>query len=217
MPDCCATGSTQGSVAERMRVLSQEEQFLFEDSEQGRAALLAKVEAVIEDMERRLPDYFGRSPSKPSWSSVSPRSSTAGAAMGYYDGPPATGGPGIFWLNMRSMDELAWFAMPTLTYHETLPGHHLQVALSRSQGQKPTLWRYSVNSGYSEGWALYSERLASEMGVYEDDPYGDLGRLQDELMRAVRLVSIPACITSAGPSTRPSATSPTPPARASRR
>ncbi len=183
-----ALGMTRGSVAERMQALAREEQFKFADSDAGRAELLARVEGLVVDMQGRLPDYFGRLPEESVVVRRVPPELEAGAAMGFYDGPPASGGPGTFWLNMRSMEELTWFSMPTLTYHETVPGHHLQVALSRSQGQKPLLWRYTINSGYSEGWALYSELLAAEMGVYEDDPYGDLGRLQDELMRAVRLV-----------------------------
>lgn len=183
-----SVGLSEGSVAQRMQALAKDERFLFEDSDEGRAQLLAKVEDTVEDMERRLPDYFGNLPPQPVVVKPVPVELQAGSAMGYYDGPPASGGPGIFWLNMRSMAELPWFSMPTLTYHETVPGHHLQIALARLQTGKPLLWRYTLNSAYAEGWALYAEYLAAEMGVYEDDPYGDLGRLQDELHRAIRLV-----------------------------
>ena len=181
-------GLAEGSVAERMQMLARDERFLFEDSDEGRAKLLAKIQGTVEDMERRLPNYFGKLPPQPVAVKPVPVELQAGSAMGYYDGPPATGGPGVFWLNMRSMADLPWFSMPTLTYHETVPGHHLQIALARLQTGKPLLWRYTLNSAYSEGWALYAEYLAAEMGVYHDDPYGDLGRLRDELHRAVRLV-----------------------------
>lgn len=80
-----------------------------------------------------------------------------------------------------------YYSMPTLTYHETIPGHHLQIGLA-SELDLPLLRSIEVFLGFTEGWALYSERLAWELGWYEDDPYGNLGRLSDEMMRAVRLV-----------------------------
>jgi len=80
-----------------------------------------------------------------------------------------------------------YYSMPTLTYHETIPGHHLQIALA-SELPLPLIRKIEAFLGFAEGWALYSERLAWELGWYEDDPYGNLGRLSDEMMRAVRLV-----------------------------
>ncbi|MCK5212793.1 MAG: DUF885 domain-containing protein, partial [Dehalococcoidia bacterium] len=80
-----------------------------------------------------------------------------------------------------------YYAMPTLTFHETIPGHHLQIGLA-SELDLPLLRRIEVFLGFTEGWALYSERLAWELGWYDDDPFGNLGRLSDEMMRAVRLV-----------------------------
>jgi uncharacterized protein (DUF885 family) len=77
--------------------------------------------------------------------------------------------------------------MPTVTYHEAVPGHHTQVAIARELGL-PTFRRYVEYNAFIEGWALYAERLASELGLYEDDPYGNIGRLELELLRAVRLV-----------------------------
>ena len=79
---------------------------------------------------------------------------------------PDGGGPGIFWINLRDTGDLPWFRMPTLTYHETVPGHHLQVALARSQAERPMLWRFHINSAYSEGWALYAEALAAKNLIY---------------------------------------------------
>ncbi len=77
--------------------------------------------------------------------------------------------------------------MPTVAYHEAIPGHHLQVALSQEM-DLPAFRRFAQYNGFVEGWALYAERLAAEAGLYEDDPYGDIGRLELELVRAVRLV-----------------------------
>lgn len=182
-------GYRDGSVGERMQRLAGEERFLFPDTEAGRSDLLARIESTAADMLSRLPDYFGELPEREFVVRPVPEARQAGEAAGSYSRPPADGDqPGIFWINLRAMDELPWFNMPTLTYHETVPGHHLQLVVSASQASRPDLWRFGINSAYSEGWALYAERLAAEMGVYADDPFGDLGRLQAELFRAVRLV-----------------------------
>lgn len=182
-------GYREGSVGERMRRLAGEERFLFPDTDAGRAALLARIEATAEEMRGRLPEYFGKLSERDFVVRPVPEVRQVGDSGGSYSRPPAGGDePGIFWINLRAMDELPWFNMPTLTYHETVPGHHLQGTLFAAQVSRPALWRYSQNSAYSEGWALYAERLAAEMGVYKDDPFGDLGRLQAELFRAVRLV-----------------------------
>lgn len=182
-------GYPEGSVGERMQRLAGEGRFLFPDTDAGRAALLARIEATAENMRGRLPGYFGKLPERTFVVRPVPEARQAGEARGSYSRPPAGGDePGIFWINLRAMDELPWFEMPTLTYHETVPGHHLQGTLSAAQTSRPALWRYAINSAYSEGWALYAERLAAEMGAYSDDPFGDLGRLQAELFRAARLV-----------------------------
>jgi uncharacterized protein (DUF885 family) len=184
-----AQGLRDGSVGERIRALASEPRFLYPDTAEGRAALLERIEATAADMQKRLPAYFGVLPAQGFTVRPVPAERQAGASLGFYDGPPADGSaPGTFWINLRSMDELAWFGMPTLTYHETVPGHHLQIALARSSAERPALWRFTYNAAYSEGWALYAEQLAAEMGVYADDPFGNLGRLRDELHRAVRLV-----------------------------
>jgi uncharacterized protein (DUF885 family) len=96
--------------------------------------------------------------------------------------------PGIFYANLRDMGELPRFSMKTIAYHEAVPGHHFQLALALEMKGVPTFRKLSLFQAYGEGWALYAERLAKEAGCYRDDPYGDLGRLSDELLRSVRLV-----------------------------
>jgi uncharacterized protein (DUF885 family) len=117
-----------------------------------------------------------------------PAFSQDSAPGGYYDAPALDGSrPGIYWINLR--DTAIWpkYAVPTLTYHEAVPGHHLQGAIALGL-DAPLLANILYSNAYGEGWALYAEALAQEMGLYDGDPYGDLGRLQDELHRAVRLV-----------------------------
>jgi len=182
-------GLSGNSVAFRMQQLARDPAYLYPETDAGREALLASVQDTVADMQRRLPAYFGQLPDQPVKVERMPLDQEAGGAMGVYWGPAVGGeGAGLFLLNMRSMAELPWFTLPTLVYHETVPGHHLQTALSRARSERPLLWRVATNSAFSEGWALYAERLAAEMGVYQGDVAADLGRLQYELQRAVRLV-----------------------------
>ena len=96
--------------------------------------------------------------------------------------------PGVFYANLRDMSEISKWSMPTLAYHEGVPGHHFQISLAQELKGLPQFRKLIPFTAYQEGWALYTEWLASEAGWYKDDPFGDLGRLQAELFRAVRLV-----------------------------
>ncbi len=184
-----AQGYREGTVGQRMRALAAEPRFQFPDTEAGRAELIARVEATAAAMQARLPEYFNTLPPADVAVREMPEAEQASAPQAYYyPAPPGGGEPGGFWINTRSMEELPWFVLPTLTYHETVPGHHLEVSLSYGREGRPDLWRYSSNDAFTEGWAMYAEQLAKEMGVYDEDPFGDLGRLRDELFRAARLV-----------------------------
>jgi uncharacterized protein (DUF885 family) len=141
--------------------------------------IVAEYETIITEAEQRTPVAFDLLPSA--------RVEVVGGPSGGYYVPPAMDGsrPGLFYA--ASTGTQPRFSMPTLAYHEAIPGHHLQLALAQEL-DLPT-FRHSVGfTAYAEGWALYAERLAWEMGFYDDDPYGDLGRLQFEAFRAVRLV-----------------------------
>jgi uncharacterized protein (DUF885 family) len=96
--------------------------------------------------------------------------------------------PGTFFANLRDTAETPTWGMKTLAYHEGIPGHHFQIATALDLKGLPLIRQQSLYGAYVEGWALYAERLAAEIGMYKDDPLGDLGRLQAELLRAVRLV-----------------------------
>jgi uncharacterized protein (DUF885 family) len=109
-----------------------------------------------------------------------------GPTGGYYTAPAVDGSrPGMFYA--QNTGSIPWYSMPTLAYHEAVPGHHTQIAIAQ-QLELPAIRRASEFTAYVEGWALYAERLVWELGFYEGDPYGDLGRLQMEAFRAARLV-----------------------------
>jgi len=184
-------GYRNGTVGDRMTALATEARFLYPDDEAGRAKLIADVEAMVKRVQAAQPRFLHRStiPPQPIEVRRVPVANQDSAPGGYYDGPSLDGSrPGIYWINLRDIKEVASFNLPTLTYHEAVPGHHTQNAIQINQGDVPLLLKLASFNGYSEGWALYAERLASELGFYADDPFGDLGRLQDELFRAVRLV-----------------------------
>jgi uncharacterized protein (DUF885 family) len=141
--------------------------------------MVSMFEGLIADADTRLGDAFDIRPKA--------KVIVEGADSGGYYMPPAVDGsrPGIFYATLRGSDTK--FNMPTLLYHETIPGHHYQIAIAQ-ETDLPPLRRNMDFTGYVEGWALYAERLMSELGVYQDNPYGDLGRLQYEAFRAARLV-----------------------------
>ena len=181
-------GYTEGSVGERMQRLNVEERFVYPNTAEGRAALIADARAQIEGIKEVLPQWFATRVNYPVEVRAVPEYSQDSAPTGYYN-PPAKDGsrPGVYWLNVRDTAVHPRFALPTLTYHESIPGHHLHFATAIDQDVPPLVTAIWSNAA-GEGWALYSEQLAAEMGMYDDDPYGDLGRLQAELHRAVRLV-----------------------------
>ncbi len=181
-------GYTEGSVGERMLQLGVEERFVYPNTPAGKAAIVADARAQIEGIKKVLPQWFGTMTRHPIEVRPVPEYSQDSAPTGYYN-PPAKDGsrPGVYWLNVRDTAMHPRFALPTLTYHESIPGHHLHFATAIDQDVPPLVTAIWSNSA-GEGWALYSELLAAEMGMYEGDPYGDLGRLQAELHRAVRLV-----------------------------
>jgi uncharacterized protein (DUF885 family) len=169
--------------------LSEMPRFLYEDSAQGREQLIADLNGYIGQISAIMPKYFASIPKYKVEVRSFPKSREATAPGGMYTNPPLDGSaPGIYWINLYNIKANPKYSLKTLTYHEAIPGHHWQVALNLEQQDLPMLRRIAPYNAYVEGWALYSERFASEMGLYDNDPFGDLGRLKDELFRAVRLV-----------------------------
>ncbi len=182
-------GLESGTVAERMSALRTDPRFLFENTEAGREQLLARYREILDDIALRMPEYFKTIPPGQLAVERIPASAEKGSAMAYYN-PAALDGsrPGTFFANLRDTSELPTWGMKTLAVHEGIPGHHFQIAMARELKDLPLLRQQPIYTAYSEGWALYAERLAAEIGLYENDPFGDLGRLQAEMFRAVRLV-----------------------------
>ena len=184
----CAEGYCEGTVGERMAALNAEERFLFEDSDAGREAILGAYRDIVAEIEQGLDGWFHDGPTAPVEVRRVPLYREATAFGAYYMRPASDGSrPGIFFANLRSVDEPPRFGLRTLAYHEAIPGHHLQITRMQAMADVPDFRRSISLHAHAEGWALYAERLAWEMGFHED-PYDNLGRLQAELFRAVRLV-----------------------------
>lgn len=156
-------------------------------SDADRESLRASVQARLDAIEDALPGYFSALPTQPLEVQLAPADATGNAAV-YYVPPGGDVRPGALVLDVAQVRALPEGGLPTLVYHNGLPGHHLQVGLAQSQLALPRLRRSLAPTAFTEGWAMYAERLAVEMGVYDDDPQGDLGRLRAELVHAARLV-----------------------------
>jgi uncharacterized protein (DUF885 family) len=186
-----AQGMTEGTVAERVKALAKDPDELYPNTDEGRAQVLAALNQQIADLEPLLPKYFGKLAKAKLEIKRVPPYVEAGAPGGYYQ-PPALDGsrPGAYYINLRNTAEWPKFTLPTLTYHEGNPGHHWQLAIAQeSEGLHMLRGAMINNSGYAEGWGLYAEQLADEMGVYAEDPLGRLGYLQSMSFRAARLVA----------------------------
>ncbi len=182
-------GYTKGTVGQRFRAMYSDPKLQYENTDAGKLKLLADLNAKVAQIEARLPAYFGAVPKARLQIKRVPPAIEAGAPGGYYNSPSLDGArPGIYWINLRDTAEVPNWTLPTLTYHEGIPGHHLQGALANEAGDLPLIRKVIWFSGYGEGWALYAEQLAVEMGMYEHDVLGHIGQIHDALFRAVRLV-----------------------------
>ncbi len=182
-------GYSKGSVGERYAAMVADPRQHWPNTDEGKEALLVSLNEQVKAITPKLPKYFGQLPKAPVEIRRVPKAIEAGAPGGYYNSPSLDGKrPGIYWINLRDSGEQPKFLLPTLTYHEAIPGHHLQLALNNEAGDLPLIRKVIGFSGYSEGWALYAEELAVEMGMYKGDPVGEVGMIHDAMFRAVRLV-----------------------------
>jgi uncharacterized protein (DUF885 family) len=180
-------GYSNGSVGERLNAVGKTQEYA--DSDAGRAELLAYLNERVKDMYRRLPQDFATLPNQPLEIRRVPPEIQDGASNGYYRGAALDGSrPAIYFINLKDLGDWPKYTLPTLCYHEGVPGHHLQISIAQESKDIPTLRKTGGFSAYSEGWALYAEQLAGELGVYAGDPFGRAGFLQSFLFRAARLV-----------------------------
>jgi len=177
-----------GSVGARLQALAHEPSQLFPNTDEGRQAMLARFQAILDEMNAGLGTVFDVRPKLGVEVRRVPAFSEQGAPEAYYQEGSIDGSrPGAFYVNLRDTHLIAKYAMRTLAYHEGIPGHHFQATIAQQMEGVPFFRKVIPFTAYLEGWALYAERLAFELG-FERDPLDNLGRLRDEMFRAVRLV-----------------------------
>ena len=180
-------GMSGGAVGERLAALNVRPEQLYPDSAAGRKALIDSLNAGVQDMYGRLPRAFSTVPKQPLEIRSVPVEIQDGASNGYYNRASLDGTrPAIYWINLKSVGDWPKYSLPSLTFHEGVPGHHLQGSIAQLSGEVPMLLRNNFISAYGEGWALYAEQLADELGAY--DGLERAGYLQSFLFRASRLV-----------------------------
>jgi uncharacterized protein (DUF885 family)/quercetin dioxygenase-like cupin family protein len=181
-------GRTEGSLTDRIKAIEKSQSYPL--TEDGRRLIMADVEQILRDAEKRAALQFDVRPKAPVVAQPYPRFREASAAASYASPAPDGSRPGTFQIPLRP-ERMTKFALRTLVYHETVPGHHFQIALEMENQALPRFRRVRAFGGISalsEGWGLYAERLAAESGWYDNDSEGLLGQLDEELFRARRLV-----------------------------
>lgn len=180
-------GLRSGSVGERLTALNARADQLYADTPEGRAALLASLNKGVEDVATLLPKAFLNPNKAPLEIRAVPVEIQDGASNGYYSRAALDGSrPAIYWINLKSVADWPKYSLPALTFHEGLPGHHLQISTAQS-AEGPLIRKMGFFGAYTEGWALYAEQLADELGAYHG-PLERAGYLQSFLFRAARLV-----------------------------
>jgi uncharacterized protein (DUF885 family) len=181
-------GMSQGGVGQRLRALYDDPKYRYPNTDEGKVKLIADLNVKVAQVQAKLPTWFGTLPKAKLDIRRVPKATEAGAPGGYYQNGSLDGSrPGAYYINLRDTAETPSWVLPTLTFHEGIPGHHLQLSLAQ-EATLPMIRKTQFFSGYGEGWALYAENLAVEMGMYQDDPLGHVGQLHDAMFRAVRLV-----------------------------
>jgi len=179
-------GLTKGTVGQRMDALGKDPRFLFPNTDAGRADLLDYLNGIVARMRARLPTAFATLNKADLVIKRVPPDIEAGAPDGYeQDGTIDGSRPASYYINLRDTGNWPKFSLPTLSFHEGVPGHVWQGTFVHAL---PTVRSQLMFNAYVEGWALYSEQLGDELGMYDDDPFGRLGYLQSIQFRACRLV-----------------------------
>ncbi|MBL4581864.1 MAG: DUF885 domain-containing protein [Gammaproteobacteria bacterium] len=178
----------EGSLQDFFVFMREDERFYFPNTDEGRQDYLDLNNEYLDAITLKLPDYFGRLPkAQLEVRRVESFREQAGAAQHYASGTPDGSRPGVFYSHMSDMSTLPIFQLEDVAYHEGSPGHHMQISIQQELTDVPRFRTQYRTTAYTEGWGLYAEWLAKEMGAFED-PYSDFGRLSGELWRAIRLV-----------------------------
>jgi uncharacterized protein (DUF885 family) len=179
-------GFSQGSVGERMQALAKEARYQFAEGDKGRAEIMAFIQNRLDWIRSQMPHAFNKVVNPNMEVRRLPPEEEPGAP-GAYGGAGSIDGtiPGRFWINLRTTSLHSRYSLADLTFHEAIPGHIWQGEYTR---RMPLIRQMLSFNAYSEGWALYAEQLADELGAYENDPVGRLGYLQSIAFRACRLV-----------------------------
>ncbi|SDS21107.1 DUF885 domain-containing protein [Christiangramia echinicola] len=178
----------EGTLVDFFEFMKNDEQFYYENTEEGKATYLKEAKEIINSMKAKLPELFNTKPDAGIIvKAVEPfREKSAGKA--FYQQPAIDGSrPGTYYANLYDMKAMPKYEMEALAYHEGIPGHHMQIAIAQELDSIPEFRKYGRYTAYVEGWGLYSEYIPKEIGFYKD-PYSDFGRLAMELWRSCRLV-----------------------------
>jgi uncharacterized protein (DUF885 family) len=177
-----------GTLTEFFDTLRDDDRFYYPNTDEGRQAYLSQAEEYLHGMESKTPQFFGLLPKAPLVvRRVEAFREQDGGAQHYVTGTPDGSRPGIFYAHLSDMRAMPKYLLEVVTYHEGAPGHHMQLSLAQERQDLPRFRQRYRSTAFTEGWALYTETLAKEMGFYQD-PYADFGRLSAEIWRAVRLV-----------------------------
>ena len=183
-----ATIGFKGSLQEFFTFMREDPQFFFPNTDEGREGYLQAARDHLAFIKARLPEYFGLLPKADlEVKRVEPFREQPGAAQHYFAGTPDGSRPGVYYAHLVDMKAMPKHQLEVIAYHEGNPGHHMQISIAQELQGLPTFRTQAGFTAYVEGWALYAERLAKEMGAYKD-PYSEFGRLSSELWRAIRLV-----------------------------
>ena len=178
----------EGDLNAFMQFMKTDKQFYLANTEAGKAQYLSEAKGLIDNMKTRLDELFIVKPKADMIVKRVEAFREKAAGKAFYQQPAPDGSrPGIYYANLYDMEAMPTYQMEALAYHEGIPGHHMQIAISQELEGVPKFRKFGGYTAYIEGWGLYSELLPKEMGLYED-PYSDFGRLAMELWRACRLV-----------------------------
>ena len=178
----------EGTLQDFFEFMRTDPQFYYPDNEEGRKAYLDQTSTIMDTLKANIDQLFHGLPTIPLMIKAVEDYREESAGIAFYQRGKADGSrPGIYYANLYTMQDMPKYKLENLAYHEAIPGHHMQISIALETKGMPSFRKYGGYSVYSEGWALYSETLPKEVGLYKD-PYSDFGRLSGELWRACRLV-----------------------------